>query len=164
MKRGVEMRFFKTQYDERQRRRSDPGDPIKIIYSGRYDENGRVVLEETGKVNLYEEIQSHADSVNINMILKRFTEGDTSALSRVQGFYGDLTQMPTNLAESLNQIKIAEETFNALPVEERAKFDHNLGQFLASIGTPEFFAALGIDTQQAEPIKPDVVEKEVSKE
>lgn len=158
------MRAFKTQYDVRQRRRSDPGDPIKVTYSGRYDENGRVILEETGKVNLYDEIQSHADSVNLNLILKRFTEGDTSALSRVQGFYADLTQMPTNLAESLNQIKIAEETFNALPVEERAKFDHNLGQFLASIGTPEFYDALGIEVKSDAKVEPDVVEKEVVKE
>lgn len=136
---------FKTQYDERGRRHSHPGDPIKVTYSGRYDERGRVVLEETGKVNLYDEIQSHADSVDINLMIKRFAAGETDVLSKVQGVYGDITNMPTNLAESLNHIRACEDAFNALPVDVRAKFNHNLTEFLAAAGSDEFFDALGIE-------------------
>lgn len=161
------MMKFKTQFDGYGRVFTNPGDPIKITYAGRYDEKGRVVLEEKGRENLYDEIQSHADSVNINLILKRFVDGETDVLSKVQGFYGDITQMPTNLAESLNHIRACEETFDALPVEVRGKFNHNFTEFLAAAGSPEFLAALGLDQKaaSAEPASAtDVVKKEEVKE
>lgn len=158
---------FKTQFDSRNRVFTNPGDPIKITYAGRYDEKGRVVLEEKGKENLYDEIQSHADSVNINLMLKRFADGEVDVFSKVQGFYGDITSMPTNFAESLNHIRACEDAFDSLPVEVRAKFNHNFTEFLASAGSSEFFAALGMDQTpgSAEPSPaPDVVKKEVSEE
>lgn len=161
------MMKFKTQFDAHDRVFTNPGDPIKVTYAGRYDEKGRVVLEEKGRENLYDEIQSYADSVNINLILKRFTDGETDVLSKVQGFYGDITQMPTNLAESLNHIRACEETFEALPVEVRGKFNHNFTEFLAAAGSPEFMAALGLDqtSGSAEPSPaPDVAKKEEVKE
>lgn len=141
--------IFKTQYDERDRKHVHPGNPVKVTYSGRYDSKGRVVLEETGKVDLYAEIQSHKDSTDINKMVERFVRGDTTALSRAQGFFADVTQMPTNLAETLNQIRACEDAFNALPVEVKAKFNHNVTEFLASAGSPEFMAALGLNQQSA---------------
>lgn len=136
--------ILKTQFDSRERVFAHPGDPIRKTYVGRYDDKGRVVLEEKGSENIYEQIQSHADSVNINTIVKRFASGDTEVLTRAQSFYGDITQMPTNLAQSLNHIRACEETFDALPVDVRAKFNHNFTEFLAAAGSPEFLAALGV--------------------
>lgn len=154
-------RPFKTQYHKRERVLTNPGDPIKVTYSGRYDELGRVVLEESGQENLYDYIQSHADSVNINMLMKRFVNGETDVFSKVQGFYGDITDMPTNLAESLNHISRCEDAFESLPVEVRGRFGHNFAEFLASIGTPDFFEKLSIseaDLKQDAPAEKEVTE------
>lgn len=143
--------MFPTQYSgERVRKFTDAGDPVKITYGGRYDEHGRVVLEEKGRENLYDFIQSHKESVDINCILARFTNGETDALTKVQGFYGDVTSFPSNYADALNRIQECEEMFRTLPVETRAKFNHSFSEFLASTGSADFMEKLGLI--QNEPI------------
>lgn len=135
---------FKTQYDSRSRVYQPNGDPIKILYGPKFDGNGRMYLVETGRENLYEYIQSHADSVDINVLLKLYQSGDTTVLSRVQGAYGDFTQLPKTFAEALNTLIAAEQYFNGLPVETRAQFNHNFNQFIASMDSPDFSSRMGI--------------------
>lgn len=102
-------------------------------------------LIETGKTDLYAEIQSHADSVDIHVILDRFAKtGDPGVLSRVQGAYGDFTQMPRTFAEALNTMVAAEQYFLGLPVDVRAQFGHDFHQFLASMDAPDFAQKMGI--------------------
>lgn len=72
---------FKTQYDARDRIFSDPGSPEHITYAGHYDDKGRVVLEESGRENIYDFIQSHAESCDIHVLMKRYQNGDFDALS-----------------------------------------------------------------------------------
>lgn len=124
---------FRTQYD-RERVRSNHGDSVHIIYSPHFDSTGHMDLVETGREDIYEYIQSHKDSTDVNLILQRFAKGDVSVLSRRQGMYGDFTQVPTNYADMLNKLNRAEEYFNALPVEDRAKFNHSFAQFISSLG------------------------------
>ena len=42
------MKKFKTQYDERKRINTHPGNPIKQLYAGSYNERGQVELKEDG--------------------------------------------------------------------------------------------------------------------
>lgn len=137
---------FRTQYD-RVRTVTESGDPVHILYSPEYDKEGHMELVETGRENIYDYIQSHKDSTDINLILQRFAKGDSSALSRRQGMFGDFTQLPKNYADMLNQLNRAEGYFNSLPVEERARFNHSF---------PEFVAALG-DLAPASPVEKPVV-------
>lgn len=141
---------FKTQYDPHDRVHQPEGSPIKTLYGPKFDGNGRMYLIETGKENLYDYIQSHADSVDIHVILKQFEQGDVSVLSRVQGAYGDFTQMPKTFAEALNTLIAAEQYFNSLPVETRAQFGHNFSQFIASMDASDFSSRMGI-TPEAPP-------------
>lgn len=154
---------FRTQYSDRVPVRANVGSPVKITYGGHYDERGRVVLEEKGRENLYDFIQSHRDSVDINKILARFANGETDALSKVQGFYADVTSFPSNYAEALNRIQECEEMFRSLPVETRAKFNHNFAEFLASTGSQDFLEKLGMLKEDAPP-SPAESEKEESAE
>lgn len=135
---------FRTQYDKRDPVYQEPGSPIRILYGPIFDKQGHMSLEEIGKENLYDYIQSHADSVDINVILKQFASGDPSVLSRVQGAYGDFTQMPKTFAEALNTLIAAEQYFNSLPVDVRAQFDHNFNAFIASMDSPDFTTRMGI--------------------
>lgn len=143
---------FRTQYDVRQPVFQPAGSPIKITYGPKFDGNGRMYLVETGKENLYDYIQSHADSVDIHVILKQYQNGDVSVLSRVQGAYGDFTQMPKTFAEALNTLIAAEQYFNGLPVDVRAQFGHNFNQFIASMDAPDFTSRMGIAPQA--PVEP----------
>lgn len=144
------MAKFKTQYDDHARVHVDPGDPVKTLYGPIFDKNGVMSLQEIGKHDLYGEIQSHADSVDINVLLARYAQGDVGALARVQGAYGDFTQMPSTFAEALNTMIAAEQYFMGLPVDVRAQFGHDFHQFIASMDTPEWTSKLGIAQPGAE--------------
>lgn len=144
------MKKFLTQFHERKRFFTNPGNPIKVKYGASYDEAGRVQLVEEGTENLYDFIQSFADSCDIHVLLKRYSNGEVDVLSKVQGMYGDFTEFPTTYAELLNTVNRGEAMFNEFPVDVRAKFNHNFAEFMASLSDGSFFDRAGIK-QQAEP-------------
>lgn len=158
---------FKTQYDARERVFTDPGSPEHITYAGHYDEKGRVVLEESGRENIYDFIQSHAESCDIHVLMKRYQNGDFEALSQKQGFYGDFLDFPKTYAEALNHMNEMERQFMALPVETREKFGNSFTEFLAASAEPDFLDRLGIKKESVTEPDPDISQddiKEVSKE
>lgn len=122
---------------------SNAGSPIKKQYAGSYDEKGHVQLREIGRVNLYDEIQSHAESCDIHVIMARYKNGDVDALSQRQGFFGDILNMPKTYAEALNNMLDLERNFYQLPTEVRERFGNSFSQFLASSNNPDFFEKLG---------------------
>lgn len=126
-------REWKSQFDNHGRIHSNHGERDHKLYGAVYDEVGRIQLEEKGTESLYDYIQSFADSVDIHVILKRFTNGETDVLSRVQGFYGDFTGLPADYAQMLNTVQQGEEMFKSLPVEVRAKFGHSFNEFMTSL-------------------------------
>lgn len=158
---------FKTQYDARDRIFSEPGSPDHITYAGHYDEKGRVVLEESGRENIYDFIQSHAESCDIHVLMKRYQNGDVDALSQKQGFYGDFLDFPKTYAEALNHMNEMERQFMALSVDTREKFGNSFTEFLAASAEPDFLDRLGIKKEsvaESVPAIPRVDSKEVTKE
>lgn len=139
---------IRTQFQERARVHANPGSREKILYSPQFADDGSMELIEAGKENLYEYIQSHKESVDINVILKRFARGDVTALQRRQAMFGDFTDAPSTYAEALNSMIVAEQYFNSLPLETRAKFDHNFHRFLVSLDRPDFAQMLSPDDVQ----------------
>ncbi len=166
--------MFKTQYDARDRIQSNAGSPIKQLYSGSYNERGQVELREDGTENIYDFIQSFAESTDIHAILRRFENGEVDVLEKVQGFYGDVTDMPKTYAEALQRIADSEKVFMSLPVDVRAKFGHSFSEFLAASNDADFLERLGVQVEtpvapepEPEVVKPvvkPVVDKEVVKE
>lgn len=77
------MSKFRTQYDPHAPVYQEPGDPIKIVFSPRYTDDGVLDLVPTGSENLYEYIQSHKESTDIHVLLDRFANGDVDVLSRM---------------------------------------------------------------------------------
>lgn len=138
---------------ERVRFFSNSGDRFKKTYSLRVDEDGVLGLVETGKDDLYAEIQSHADSVDIDLLINRYINGDASALSNRFGSYGDFTDIPNNYAAVLNTLMKAEEYFNSLNPGVRSNFNNSFSQFIASLGSDAFLQKLGI--VKASEIKPE---------
>lgn len=125
--------MFRTQFDSHDRVNADPGSRIHIVYQGRYDDNGVFDLIESGREDIYDQIQSHRDSVDIHVLLDRFNRGDISVLSSRQGMYGDFTGVPSSYSEVLNAVIAGERAFMALPVDERAKYGHSFAQWLSSL-------------------------------
>lgn len=154
---------FTTQFDARDRIMSHPGNPIKQLYSGSYNERGQVELKEDGTEDLYAFIQSFAESTDIHSILKRYQNGEVDVLEKVQGFYGDITEMPHTYAEALQRIADSEKVFMSLPVEVRAKFGHSFSEFLAASQEDDFLDRLGVKPVEQPASEPVASEPVVSK-
>lgn len=135
---------FRTQYDSRVPVYQEPGSPIKLVYSPRYDDNGVLDLVVTGQEDLYDYIQSHKESTDIHVLLERFANGEVDVLQRMQGFYGDVTDMPKTYAEVLNAVIIGEETFARLPVDVKQRFDNSFAVWLSSMDKPDFSERMGV--------------------
>lgn len=138
--------MFKTKYDSHSRVFQHPGNPIKTVFSSRYDDHGVLDLQPTGEENLYDYIQSHAQSTDIHVILERFSNGETDVLSQIQGFYADASDMPKTYAEVLNAVIAGEQTFNRLPVEVKQQFDNSFAVWLAAMDKPDFISRMGFDS------------------
>lgn len=159
---------IRTQFMEHARVYANPGTREKVLYAPKFAEDGTMELVEVGKENLYDYIQSHKDSVDINLILQRFARGDVAALQRRQAMFGDFSDAPTSYADALNSMAFAEQYFNSLPLETRAKFDHNFHRFLVSLDRPDFMqllspgdvapasvASAAVDNSEAPQLTPD---------
>lgn len=134
---------FRTQYD-RVKIVSNSGDYLNPTYSPKVNDDGSIDLVETGVVDTYQEIQAWKDSCDIHAILRKYFNGDSTALSKDVPLYGDFTEAPKSLAEYYQRMIDAEAAFNRLPVETRAKFNHSSAEFFSSIGSEKFNKIMGI--------------------
>lgn len=140
--------WLQRRFSHRQRRFCNAGDRVHIDYQPVYDAKGVWHLEESGKSNIYLEIQSHAESCDINIIMARYRNGETDVLSQIQGMYGDVTNVPTNYAEIMNAQLRAKELFMSLAPDVREKYGNSVEQFMASFSTKEGWEAVGFKFDQ----------------
>lgn len=122
--------MFRTQHQPHSRIHACLGSKHKRLYTPKYTEDGTLELVESGTENQYDYIQSYKDSVNIHVLLEQYARGDINALSKMQGTYNDYSDMPENYADMLNMVIRAENEFEKLPVEIRAKFGHSYEKWL----------------------------------
>lgn len=131
---------------------TNPGERLITTYKLSYDDDGSKELVVDGYKDVYEEIQSHADSVDIHKIVERCTmTGDMSELYKTEGFYGDLAMFPTTRAEALQMLAEAQNIWDKLPIDVKKKFDNNVDNFFSTAFTDEWTKKLEI--KQDEPIK-----------
>lgn len=144
---------FRTMY-HRKRVRAKSGSREKDLFRPQLDEHGHLELVPDGKEDLYAQIQSHRDSVDIHIMLERYQAGDASVLQRAQGTFADLTEFPKTYAEMLNSVIAGENYFNALPIETRAKFGHSFHKWMSAIGTEDFAEKMGFTEGNAKHEQP----------
>lgn len=121
---------------------SCPGDRIKVTYSPVVNDDGTIDLVPSGKQDLQELYNSQAAGCDMHLIVSRYLAGDTSVLERVQGFYGDVSQLPRNNAELLQRVIDGERAFDSLPKDVKAAFDNDFRKWFASAGTDQWNKAM----------------------
>lgn len=133
------------------------GSKTKTIFAPKVEDDGTIKLIPAGKEDWYGSIQAWKDSVDIHVILKKCLQGDTSALSAVQGFYGNVNMFPKTKPEMLQLMIDAERNFDSLPVDVKEKFDHDIYKFVAAMEDPKaFMEKLGVKAKESDPIKEEV--------
>ena len=149
---------FCHPYDEDRKRRFTPvGSRIADKMSVVVDDHGHRHLEKVGETDRYAFIQSFKDSVDLKQIIERCAlSGDMSMLQKVQGTYGDYIGMPGDLRSVEHLRMYAENAYDALSAEIKAKI--SLSDFLEGFSTQEKFDALYSVLNPSAPIS---VESEV---
>ena len=140
------------------------GSGMKDTYKMHVDADGKRELKKSGEYNLYADIQSYKDSVSIDYILTRFVNGDETALSRVQGIYGDFTQMPTTMAELQQRVIDAEHLFNNLPLDIREQYNFSASEFFAQLDSDKTKAIFAPPDDAKETVAEQVVTDTLTKE
>lgn len=129
------------------------GSPVRTVYEPVLNDDGSIDLVAAGVENTDEEIQSYAESCDLNIILAKYLNGDTSVLNRYSPMFGDFTNMPKTYAEALQKKIDAERMFSELPIEVRKKFDNDINKFYVQAGTEEWFENLGVKFEKNENVK-----------
>lgn len=137
-----------------------PGSKTKPIYSSKVEDDGTILLVETGKEDFYGYVQSFKDSVDINVLMKKYMNGDIAALERVQGFYADITGFPKNNAELLQRIIDGEKTFNALPTSVKEKFDNDFNRWFSTMDSNEWFEKMSFHKEAVAETEKEEVKSE----
>lgn len=151
---------FRTQF-ERKPVKSVSGDRFVITYKPQYTETGALDLVESGKIDVYEQIQSYRESCDLQVILQRFQNGDVSALNQRLPYFADVSEMPTSLSGFLQLYKDAENEFANFPAELRAKFNNSPTEFFASLDSDRFDKAVNEYISEKAPVINNDVAKEV---
>lgn len=136
-----------------ERRNTSPapaGEEFEQEYIEKIDENGHKYLEESGQTNIYDRIQASHEETKIYNIIKRYEQGDETALDRVTGMYIDSTGMPKSLMEAHQRIAEIENAFEKLPLEIRADFNHNPSEFISRMSSGTGMEVFEKHTQKIE--------------
>lgn len=120
---------------------SSPGSPVKLIFTPAY-EDGQIILNETGKYDISEFINSYADTTDMSYILARLSAGDSSVLNISKGFYGDASILPDDHRAALDTVISAQTYFDNLPKETRDKFNDSFVEWIQSAGTKEWVSRM----------------------
>lgn len=135
--------MFENKYERQGKRYSSAlGDRFAPVYTLSASEKGVIELDITSEKDLYAEIQSHADSVDIKSILLRYEKGETDVLDRKKGSYIDITEMPTNFAGLISFIQTAKNNFLELPLEVRREYNHSAEEYIADIGSQKWLSLM----------------------
>ena len=95
-------------------------------------------LVPNGEVDRQELIDSFALSQDINYMISKFLNGDTSVLNPSEGNYGDFTNFPTTYAELFDRVQICKNVFESMPAEIKKEFDNSAESFWTQFGSERF--------------------------
>ena len=128
---------------------SCPGSPVKVLYTPALVD-GEIVLNETGKFDIAEFINSYADTTDMAFILSRLSAGDDSVLNVQRGFYGDASFLSDDHRAALDTVLSAEVYFDNLPQATREKFNDSFVDWIKSAGTPDWISRMTNDSSPSD--------------
>lgn len=146
-------RKFRTKYDNKymfegelwkKPFRAPTGDKIQVEHTPHMGLDGRRKLIKDNPKPIYEMIQASREQCEIERIVKRALQGDTSVLNAMEGQYIDITGAPKSLAQAQQIIINAKHQFEQLDTETKKKFDNNVEVFIAEAGSKEWLDKMGI--------------------
>lgn len=136
------MKFF-NKYEMPECPSTPAGDKYLATYQEQIDKNGKKKVVRIGQKNVDELIQVDLESTKIENILHAVAMGDLNALKQREITYFDATTMPKSLMEMQNLGIKARNEFDSFPIEVKELFHNSCDEYIAQMGTKEFFDKMG---------------------
>lgn len=152
------MSTFYSRYNPAPNPAQQAGSREKQLYRIKITPSGHKNIVPDGKTNIYEKIQAGLKQTQIYEIMKKHEvkhpgELPGDELTKKIGNFGDITYLPTSMAEAQQKIIEAGEIWNELPLDTRKKFDNDINLFLASADNGSLLKKIGISIESTTPPK-----------
>lgn len=131
---------------------SNPGSPIYERREARLQDDGTYKLVVVGQTNIQEQYDADGAVSCLPALIARFANGEVDVLSKVQGFYGDITTAPKSFAELLQTVIDGQNLFDSLPVSIKRNFGDSFEQWFSSYGSEDWYKAMGLAV--SDPVQP----------
>lgn len=129
---------FRDAYSDTKDFVSESGSPYLDEYEYDIDKKGVQQLVKTDKKrNVYDAIQADYPATDINALMLKFSLGDLSAINVKEGFYTDVTKMPTTMAELFDKAQECEQFFAELPADFKQLFNNSYTEFFSQLNSDE---------------------------
>ena len=96
------------------------------------DKEGKVKLEETEKINIYEKIQEAGEGIILNELIEKYAmkinQGNVMQLDEL---IEDFTEVPDNMIDAMNLIDKAKNIYEKQPKDIKNAFNNNFNEFIA---------------------------------
>ena len=133
-------------------------------------ENGISVPVKVGSYSIPEYINSFREGCELQNLVENFVlvngcspfeyfQATGKPIGDLPLQFGDITMIPDNRIDFVNQIKYGQNWFNSLDSEFRQAFNNSIDVFLERLGTPEFDNILN---SFLNPVEPDTLSPEVT--
>lgn len=145
---------------------SNPGSRLADVHAIRIDDKGHKTLVKTGeKKDVYAIIASHADEVDIKLLLERADAEGYQILDQRQAMSGDVTIVPKSFMEAQQLLQEQENKFNQLPLDIRKKFNFAFTEYIAEAGNDfnSWLNKMGLVKEEAAKV-PEPIAAETGKE
>lgn len=146
------MEFF-NKFEPAQKIDTPAGDKYLNEYQEKFSKDGDKKLVKIGKKNIDQIIQADLESTKIENILHAVAMGDLRALQQREITYMDATTMPKSLMEMQNLGIKAKSEFEAFPKEVKEMFHNSCDEYIAQMGTQEFFDKMSPYVQKIKDIE-----------
>lgn len=124
--------------------------------------DGKESIVKDGETDLWQSIQSYADSCDLESIVKRASLGDYSLLNqRSNAFFGDVRELPKTLLEAKEFSAKVDSFFDNLPLDIKKQYDNSPSKFAEALENPKAVESVFAD-YYAKNTKPTLInDKEI---
>lgn len=132
---------FRSAYSERISFPCPSGERYKEEFVRCINPNTKLPdIKKSGEHDLVRHVQEAAKGNLVSDIVRRSMCGDPNAIGDVTpDMFGDITNVPNNLLDSMNMLVRAQDHFNDLPTDIKKIYNNNYREFLEAISSGSFF-------------------------
>lgn len=125
------MEFF-TNFKRPERKRQSFTNTKQAVYKATYDKKGQRKLVKDKEIDVYEKIQEYAKDTSLTNMFAKYGLSIYDQLKDQEEQFIDLTNLPTNLMETMDVLDQAKFAFDRQSKDIKAKFNNDFRQFIAA--------------------------------